>query len=230
MIATITGHGHGSRLRTLSAGLPKIMVPVRGVPMVRRLVDELVSAPIDLLVITVPPGDAAVRRLVAGLPSPVEIEVRDALPGGVLHDVCRLLAEPGDHLLVDGDAVLPAGELRRFAAAACDAGRPPYRSLLGVVARPARRDERTIWARPSAGGTVQVTGRGRPGPLALAGCYALAPPLLDGLRAQLARGMRSFGDALVAVSPSVCAAPFLFTAACNVNTAEDLAVAQCIDP
>ncbi|WP_051241676.1 nucleotidyltransferase family protein [Stappia stellulata] len=51
--AVILGAGRGTRLRPITDSIPKILVPVRGVPLCDRIVDSLIEAGIERIVFVV---------------------------------------------------------------------------------------------------------------------------------------------------------------------------------
>ena len=51
--AVILGAGRGTRLRPITDTVPKILVPVRGVPLCDRIVDSLIAAGIERIVFVV---------------------------------------------------------------------------------------------------------------------------------------------------------------------------------
>jgi NDP-mannose synthase len=84
--AVIQAGGLGQRIRAAAQGTPKPMLPVGGVPMVERLVRQIVQAGIHRMTVVIGPNGASIRacviRLLAQLPHKPEVsffEERTAL-------------------------------------------------------------------------------------------------------------------------------------------------------
>jgi mannose-1-phosphate guanylyltransferase len=108
--AAILAGGFGTRMRPLTYTRPKPLLPVLGVPMLRRLIDR-VPAEVDGVVLAVNYLSEQIRAYLARDPPPVPVEVVDEPQplgtGGAIKNVERWLGgEP--FLVMNGDVVCDA--------------------------------------------------------------------------------------------------------------------------
>ncbi|MHB8584598.1 MAG: bifunctional sugar-1-phosphate nucleotidylyltransferase/acetyltransferase [Thermoplasmatota archaeon] len=123
MKAIVLAAGEGKRMRPLTAARPKVMLPVAGVPMLERLVRQLVAEKVGEITIVTSYQEAAVRsamgdgsRFGCSLRYARQEQPRgtgDAAVAGLRE--ARIGREP--FLILNGDVVLSDADLARFVAA-----------------------------------------------------------------------------------------------------------------
>jgi UTP--glucose-1-phosphate uridylyltransferase len=189
--AVVPVAGLATRLRPLSRGVPKGLLPVAGRPVVQHIVDELAACGIERVVLVTGRGRAAFAAHFADSHGPEVVCVDQPEPLGLGDAILR--AAPvldGPFVIALGDALLgrgaPAHAVRRLAAAveggaaaavaveevAADATRH-----YGVVAPGGEGDPF-----PVAGVVEKPAPEAAPSRLAIAGRYAATPALLDAVR------------------------------------------------
>jgi hypothetical protein len=221
----IPAHGHGSRMRPVTGGTPKTLIPVGGQPILGRLLAAVRQAGRPAVVYAQPPGQLLEADL-AAIPGP-PVQVRYRKPQGYLPDLAAIFAAEGDELTVlDADMAVPHADLCAFLAATrdCDAG-----LLAGQSALPPSRDPRSIRLIPDTSGRLQA-GAGEDSSLPrTVGAYHWRPPAVAAARAFLSDGPRTFHEFigwLTAGTRQVRVATFTFSAAVNVNTPAELGIAS----
>jgi GTP:adenosylcobinamide-phosphate guanylyltransferase len=221
----IPAHGHGSRMRPVTGGTPKTLTPVGGQPILGRLLAAVRQAGRPAVVYAQPPGQL-IEAYLATLPGP-PVTVRYRHPEGYLTDMAAIFAREGRELTVlDADMVVPHADLCAFLAAArdCEAD-----LLAGQSAFPPSRDPRSIRLIPEQDGRLRI-GAGVDSNLPrTVGAYHWRPPAAAAVRAFLSdapRTLHEFIDWLTADRGRVRVATFAFSAAVNVNTPAEHAVAD----
>jgi molybdopterin-guanine dinucleotide biosynthesis protein A len=220
----IPAHGHGSRMRPVTGGKPKTLTTVSGQPILGRLLDAVRQAGRPAVVYAQPPGQL-IEAYLATLPGP-PVTVRHRHPQGYLTDMAAIFAREGNALTVlDADMVVPHADLCAFLAAArdCDAD-----LLAGQSALPPSRDPRSIRLIPEQDGGFRI-GAGTDSTLPrTVGAYHWRPRAAAAVCAFLSDGSRTFHefiDWLSADCGRIRVATFAFSAAVNVNTPAEHAVA-----
>jgi len=214
--AVVPVAGLATRLRPLSRGVPKGLLPVAGRPVVGHIVDELAACGVERVVLVTGRARAAFAAYFAEEDGPEVVCVDQPVPRGLGDAILR--AAPmleGPFVIALGDALLgrgvPARVVERLAAAV-EAGAAAAVAVEEVAAEATRRY-----------GIVAPAGEGdpfavshvveKPAPgtapsrLAVAGRYAAAPGLLDALRdvAPDAGGEVQLADAINALDGVVAA-------------------------
>lgn len=140
MKAMIFAAGLGTRLRPLTDTMPKALVPVDGVPLLRRVATRLIDAGVSELVINTHHFAEQIASYVAagqgfGVPVHLSPEPEQLLEtgGGILH--ARRFLEGGGPFLVHNVDILSNLDLRRFIAEA----RPEALATLVVSPRKTSR-------------------------------------------------------------------------------------------
>jgi UTP--glucose-1-phosphate uridylyltransferase len=190
--AVVPVAGLATRLRPLSRGVPKGLLPVAGQPVIQHVVDELAACGIERVVLVTGRGRAAFAAHFAESDGPEMVCVPQPEPLGLGDAILR--AAPvldGPFVIALGDALLgrgaPALVVQRLAAAveagadaavaveeiAADATRH-----YGIVAPGGDGDDPL----PIAGVVEKPAPGAAPSRLAIAGRYAATPVLLDALR------------------------------------------------
>jgi NDP-sugar pyrophosphorylase family protein len=168
----IIAAGEGSRLRASGFAMPKPLVPVGGVPLLARVVDNFRAAGITSLVMIVNEGDVACRDWVRQRFPDLDLDVIVKTTASSLEsfrEVSRRL--DGARAIVSTvDAWCRPADFTRFVAAALR--RPADASVLAVT--PLVADERPLWATVDAAGRVREIG-GPIGTHVTAGMYLLSP-------------------------------------------------------
>jgi molybdopterin-guanine dinucleotide biosynthesis protein A len=220
----IPAHGHGSRMRPVTGGTPKTLTPVGGQPILGRLLAAVRQAGRPAIVYAQPPGQL-IEAYLATLPGP-PVKVRYRQPQGYLPDMGAVFAREGDELtILDADMTVPHTDLRAFLAAAHDTDADLF---AGQSAFPPSRDSRSIRLIPS-GGRLQV-GAGEDSSLPrTCGAYHWRPPAVAAALAFLRDGPRTFHEFIDWLADGdghqVRVATFAFSAAVNVNTPPEHAIA-----
>jgi UTP--glucose-1-phosphate uridylyltransferase len=189
--AVVPVAGLATRLRPLSRGVPKGLLPVAGRPVVQHIVDELVACAIERVVLVTGRGRAAFAAHFVDSVGPEVVCVDQPEPLGLGDAILR--AAPvldGPFVIALGDALLgrgaPALTVRRLAAAvqagasaavAVEEVEPDATRHYGIVAPGGEGDPF-----PVAGIVEKPAPGAAPSLLAIAGRYAATPVLLDALR------------------------------------------------
>jgi hypothetical protein len=221
----IPAHGHGSRMRSVTGGAPKTLTPVGGQPILGRLLAAVRQAGRPAVVYAQPPGQL-IEAYLATLPG-LPVQVRHRRPEGALPDTAAIFAAEGDELtILDADMAVPHAGLCAFLAATRDTDAD---LLVGQSALPPSCDPRSIRLIPAADGRVRV-GAGQDSSLPrTVGAYHWRPPAVAAARAFLRVGPRTFHefiDWLAADGQQIRVATFAFSAAVNVNTPAEHAIAD----
>ena len=209
--AVVPVAGLATRLRPLSRGVPKALLPVAGKPVVGHIVDELAACGIERVVLVTGSGGAAfAAHFSGGLPGPDVVCADQPRPLGLGDAILRAAPE------VDGAVRDRAGRCADRPRAADARGRAPGRrgrdGARAAVAveevAPAATDRYGIVLPDGEGDPFAVAGvvekpapAAAPSLLAVAGRYAATAALLDALRATKpdAGGEVQLADALAAM-------------------------------
>ena len=190
--AVVPVAGLATRLRPLSLGVPKGLLPVATKPVVQHIVDELAACGIARVVLVTGRGRGAFAAHFSGAAGPAVVCVEQPQPLGlgdaILHAAPQLGDEP--FAIALGDALLgrgaPARVIERLAAAV-QGGASAAVAVEEVAA--ANTDRYGIVVPSGAGDPFPVAGvvekpapAAAPSRLAIAGRYAATPALLDQLR------------------------------------------------
>ena len=118
VVAVVVAAGSGSRL---GAAVPKALVRLDGVALVRRSVDALVAAGVQRVVVTIPDGmDAQFRSALMGVPVPVHCLAGGATRQDSVRIAVAALYAPDEAVVLVHDAaraLVPADVIRRVADA-----------------------------------------------------------------------------------------------------------------
>ena len=208
--AVVPVAGLATRLRPLSRGVPKGLLPVAGRPVVQHVVDELEACGIERVVLVTGGGRSAFKAHFADAHGPEVVCVDQPRPLGLGDAIlCAAPALDGAFVIALGDALLGRGAPARVVerlAAAVEAGAgaavavaevaPQDTSRYGIVALAGDGDPFAV-----AGVVEKPSPEAAPSRLAVAGRYAATPALLDALRtvAPDAGGEVQLADALNAL-------------------------------
>jgi UTP--glucose-1-phosphate uridylyltransferase len=208
--AVVPVAGLATRLRPLSLGVPKALLPVAGRPVIRHIVDELAACGIERVVLVTGGGRDGFEAQFADTTNPEIVYVEQPRPLG-LGDalLCAAPALDGPFAIALGDALLgraaPVRVLDRLAGAV-DGGAivavavqevaPADTARYGIVVPAGDSDPF-----PISGVVEKPAAHDAPSRLAIAGRYAATPALLDALRdtAPNADGEIQLADALAAL-------------------------------
>lgn len=192
----ILAAGLGTRLRPWTLSHPKALVPVAGIPMLRRVIDRLCDAGACRIVVNVHHFADQIESYLAAAPAPVPVifsDERDLLldtGGGVMQAFSRLPEEArGMPLLVHNVDILSDADLASLYGAHTGSGaditllvsdRQSSRSLLfdpeGSLA--GWRDNRTGAERlRGSSGDTDLS------PFAFSGIYVISPRAVDAMHA-----------------------------------------------
>ena len=189
--AVVPVAGLATRLRPLSRGVPKGLLPVAGRPVIQHIVDELAACGIERVVLVTGRGRAAFAAHFADGRGPEMACVDQPEPLGLGDAILR--AAPlidGPFVIALGDALLgrgaPARTVQRLVAAV-EAGAGAAVAVEEVAADDTRRYGIVTPAGegdpfPIAGVVEKPAPETAPSRLAVAGRYAATPSLLDALR------------------------------------------------
>jgi UTP--glucose-1-phosphate uridylyltransferase len=212
--AVVPVAGLATRLRPLTFGVPKALLPIAGRPVIRHIVDELASCGIERVVLVTGGGRESFEAQFAGTRSPEIAYADQPQPLGMGDAILR--AAPlldGPFAIALGDALLGPGEPARVLdrlASAVDRGATAAIAVEEIA--PDRTGRYGIVAPAGEGDPFPISGVvEKPAPdvapsrLAVAGRYATTPALLDALRdtAPGAGGEVFLADALAALDSLV---------------------------
>jgi UTP--glucose-1-phosphate uridylyltransferase len=198
--AVVPVAGLATRLRPLSLGVPKGLLPVAGRAVIGHIVDELVACGIERVVLVTGGGREGFEAQFAGVARPEVVLAEQPRPLGLGDAILR--AAPlldGPFAIALGDALLGRGErparvVERLAAAV-EAGAAVAVAVEEVAAADVERYGIVVPSEPSARGgdaaaapfpiaavVEKPAPHAAPSRLAVAGRYATTPALLDALR------------------------------------------------
>lgn len=189
--AVVPVAGRATRLRPLSLGVPKGLLPMAGRTVVRHVVDELAACGIERVVLVIGDGGEAFAAHFAGGAGPEVVCVRQPEPLGLGDAVlCAAPVVEGAFAIALGDALLGLGAPARVVArlsAAIDAGASAALAVEEVAADAVDRYGIVVPAGdgdpfPVAGIVEKPAPDRAPSRLACAGRYAAAAALFDALR------------------------------------------------
>jgi UTP--glucose-1-phosphate uridylyltransferase len=205
--AVVPVAGLATRLRPLSRGVPKALLPVGGRPVIQHIVDELAACGIERVVLVTGRGHAGFAAHFAEADGPEVVYVEQPQPLGLGDAILRAApALDGPFAIALGDALLghgtPVRTLDRLAAAVL-AGASVAIAVEEVAAADTNRYGIVVPAGdgdpfPIAGVVEKPAPEAAPSRLAVAGRYVGTPALLDALRATRAAGSSSGGELLLA--------------------------------
>lgn len=213
--AVVPVAGLATRLRPLSLGVPKGLLPVAGRPVIRHIVDELAACGIERVVLVTGGGRDGFEAQFADTRSPEIVYAEQPEPLGLGDAILRAAphVEAGSFAIALGDALLgrgaPARVLERLgqavrvgasAAVAVEEVALEATSRYGVVV-PAGGGSDGRDPFPIAGVVEKPAPEAAPSRLAIAGRYVATPALLDALRevGPGAGGEIQLADALAAL-------------------------------
>jgi UTP--glucose-1-phosphate uridylyltransferase len=208
--AVVPVAGLATRLRPLSRGVPKGLLPVAGRPVVQHIVDELEACGIERVVLVTGRGRGAFAAHFADARGPEVVCLDQPRPLGLGDAILRAApALDGPFVIALGDALLghgaPARVVERLVAAvqagagaavAVEEVAAHDTSRYGIVAPAGDGDPFAV-----ASVVEKPSPEAAPSRLAVAGRYAATPALLDALRtvAPDAGGEVQLADALNAL-------------------------------
>jgi molybdopterin-guanine dinucleotide biosynthesis protein A len=220
----IPAHGHGSRMRPVTGGAPKTLTPVNGQPILGRLLAATCQAGRPAVIYAQKPA-RRIEEYLAGLPGS-QACVRYRYPAGYLPDMAAIFDQDGDELTVlDGDMVVPHGELRAFLATTLDTTAD---LLVGQTADPPFRDPRSIRLVPAAEGRFRIAPPQEQHLPRTIGAYHWRPRAVAAVRAYLRDSPRTFHEfiAHLADNSKVRVETFRFPSGINVNTPAERDIAE----
>jgi UTP--glucose-1-phosphate uridylyltransferase len=208
--AVVPVAGLATRLRPLSLGVPKGLLPVAGRPVIRHIVDELAAGGIERVVLVTGGSREGFEAQFADTGSPEIAFAEQPRPLGLGDAILRAAPHlDGPFAIALGDALLGRGRPSRVLerlGAAVDAGATAAVAVEEVAAEDTARYGIVVPAGegdpfPIAGVAEKPAPEAAPSRLAIAGRYAATPALLDALRnvAPGADGEIQLADALAAL-------------------------------
>jgi UTP--glucose-1-phosphate uridylyltransferase len=209
--AVVPVAGLATRLRPLSLGVPKGLLPIATKPVVQHVVDELAACGIERVVLVTGRGRGAFAAHFSGAAGPEVVCAEQPQPLGLGDAILRAAPQLGDEpfAIALGDALLGRGEparvIERLTAAveggastavAVEEVAPADTNRYGIVAPGGEGDPF-----PVAAVVEKPAPAAAPSRLAIAGRYAATSALLDALRATPpdASGEVQLADALSAL-------------------------------
>jgi GTP:adenosylcobinamide-phosphate guanylyltransferase len=222
-VVVIPAHGHGTRLREVTAGRAKTLVEVDGEPILARLL-RAATADRARVVVYARPGDADVPACVAACGSHAQVKRRE--PMGYLRDLVDIAEDVGDEFtVVDSDLVAPYADVAYFIEST--QRHEGATMLFGVSASPPSTDARSIRVTVGSDGTMGL-GDGAASHLPRAvGAYHWRPAAAIAASRFVAEKRGTFHDYmefLAARREPVALVPF--RTALNVNTPAELELAR----
>lgn len=223
----IIAAGEGSRLVQEGVRLPKPLVSLNGVPMIKRLIDIFMGCNPTSLSIIVNEQMAQVREFVESLQLPVPLHlVVKSTPSSMhsFYEVSRAF-DSGKFCLTTVDTIFRAEDFRRYVTAfESDDNADGYMAVTPFI-----DDEKPLYIDVDAdmritGFRDQSTGTDR---YISGGVYGLTAPALTVLEECMAAGvsrMRNYQRALVAAG--LCLKAYPFDKIIDVDHAGDIATAE----
>lgn len=218
---TILAGGLATRMGPTPNGVPKFLLPIRDSTIGDRLADAIHDAGLRLRIV-IHPDDRHIRRWSTTWTSRVgaEVDLIPVPPGPVGTVLSTALADLRQSAVLDGDLVLPEGQLAAFLRHA--ANNPQRTDLTCATTRQvsADHDPRTIWFDADRIGRAIKASHTR-----LAGLYWLRAAAVADLHGFVAARGCSFGQFLAEASDRRTVDGFEISGAYNVNTPAELATA-----
>ncbi|RME62678.1 MAG: nucleotidyl transferase, partial [Caldilineae bacterium] len=179
LTAVILAGGPGSRFWPYNVVRQKAAFPIANVPLVRRLVEQVVHLGVERILVVTGHAPGSVRAALRGAPGEIRF-VHQAQPTGTA-DAILLAAQgvEGDLLVLHGDMATHRENLRALIQIAAQE-KTPATVLVQGLERESPRD--WIVAHAHEGRLLGLEGHSRSGHLRLCGAYVLRPPALDYLR------------------------------------------------
>jgi bifunctional UDP-N-acetylglucosamine pyrophosphorylase/glucosamine-1-phosphate N-acetyltransferase len=177
--AIVLAAGEGSKFWPYSVVRQKAAFPIANVPVVRRLVDDLVCLGVTRIVMVVGVGEASVRAALRGTTGEI-VFVRQPRPEGTAPGVLAgAVGLDEDFLAIAGDVVTAKENLKSLME--CFERERP---LAAVLIQPLGDERPLDWliAFPEEGRLRGIEGHAREGHYRLCGIYAFQPGALPYLR------------------------------------------------
>ncbi len=224
----IIAAGEGSRLAQEGVALPKPLVRLDGKPMIKRLIDLMLSCDAESLSVIVNEQMTEVREYLESLTLPVPFRlVVKSTPSSMhsFYEVSREFPAGGKFVLTTVDTIFLEEDFRKYVAAfAADTEADGYMGVTDFV-----DDEKPLYV--ATDGNLRITGfhdAFQPGIKYISGgIYGLTSPALRVLEECMGRGvsrMRNYQRALVDGGLDLRAFPF--SKIVDVDHAADIATAE----
>ena len=183
MIALVLAGGIGSRVWPAAETRNKAALPIGNVPLVRRIVDELLEIGIETVWVGVGHHAASVRHALRGVESGKVRIVESTQSSGTSDAAMRLVHEAGpesDFLVVYGDVAMAPGNVQSV----LDTHRSSGAAATLLVA-PLGDEDCREWIGVSVDGdeVTGIEGHSRDAGLRVGGVFALSPAAIPYLRA-----------------------------------------------
>ncbi len=154
--AVVLAAGQGQRLRPLTEGLPKALVPVGGVPLLLRAVEALTAYGVEHLVVVT--GYCAERLHEALAVAPLRVSFCHSRDFATTQNIvslalCRAAVGPHAFFKLDADVIFDAGVLERLDRSS---------AALAVAIDGSRRPDEEAMKVAGAGGRIERFGKGVP--------------------------------------------------------------------
>lgn len=224
----IIAAGEGSRLQQEGVALPKPLVRLNGVPMIKRLIDIFMDCEPESLSIIVNEQMTQVREYLESLTLPVPFKlVVKSTPSSMhsFYEVSRHFGHQGKFCLTTVDTIFRPEEFKKYIKAfSADTEADGYMAVTSFI-----DDEKPLYIDVDAQDRITAF-RDQPWPgvkYISGGIYGLTPPALDVLRKCIDSGMarmRNYQRALVEAGLDLQAFPF--HKIIDVDHAGDIATAE----
>jgi molybdopterin-guanine dinucleotide biosynthesis protein A len=192
----ILAGGEGSRLREDGVAVPKALVPLAGVPQIRRLAETFLGLGCSSLTCLVRDEVPEAGPVLASIPGPVRPVVAWCHTPSSLHTLVEglRLTPPGAVFCSMVDAVMPPADWERaFRGVELELNRG---ADLVLVVTPFVDDEKPLWVeRDGSGRVLRLGSEAGPAPCVTGGVYGLSPAIREEAARCLAEGhsrMRGF--------------------------------------
>jgi NDP-sugar pyrophosphorylase family protein len=220
----IIAAGEGSRLRQAGYAVPKPLVPVAGMPLIGRVIDNFLAAGIRSLVIIFNEEGRECERWVRSHYADLDLDIILKTTASSLESFLTIAErmKEGPALISTVDAWCSPDDFKAFVEEA--RRRPPEDTVLALT--PFVADERPLWAALDESGHVTSLG-GDSGTMVTAGMY-LVPERVR--RLSIPQGftrLRDFLTWLVASGESVFGIPIQTVV--DVDRGEDVLLAETVE-
>lgn len=192
MEAAILAHGQGSRIRSLTGNMPKTLLKIGGVPILKRTLGILHGLGIERVTIIRNPDGGALDQYASDEPGRL-VQVKVVEPAGSLHAFAATEAQSEDGVIIlDSDLIFDPNDLQRLLSFAGSSAGSGISMVVGITAAP-RQDSEPVQVLCGGAMKIEAIGRKLTGtPYVLAGMYVARRSAYVGVDQLLESGPPSF--------------------------------------
>lgn len=219
----IPAHGFGRRMHALTGGDPKTLIEVAGVPILRRLLAVIADVGRDAIVLA-QPSDELIPSYLASLKfSNVSLLRRN--PCGYLNDLAWVFATTNSEVsVVNSDTVLPYDEAFEFLGTFLT--KEAADLVVGQSAYPREDRPRAIRFVETRSGSFRLADPQDAHLPRASGVYHWREKAIQAACEFASSGTRTFHEFIPSIQGRISVRTFTFSGAVNVNTPEELSLAE----